>query len=131
MAIRGDRHPSTSRVFVIRTPPVLSTAKLAALPWAHAAAPFRAIAHEFVVRTCDPALGEYLGAVLDPFAVDGSAGDGQHAVPAYSIVDRGDAAKNRYALYFGRERLALTPPGGVVVATRPWPRTPRAAQARD
>jgi hypothetical protein len=118
-------------VFVIRTPPVLSTAKLDALPWAHASGPFRAIAHEFVVRTCDRALGEYLGAVLDPFAVDGSAGDGQHAVPAYSIVDRGDAAKNRYALYFGRERLALTPSGSFVVATLLWHVNRRAVESGD
>ena len=116
---------------VIRTPPVLSTARLDALPWAHASGPFRAIAHDFVVRTCDPALGEYLGAVLDPLSVDGQAGDGLDTSRAYSVLDRGDAAKNRYALYFGRERLALTPSGSFVVATLLWHVNRRAVESGD
>jgi hypothetical protein len=114
---------------VIRTPSVLSTAHLDALPWTHTAGPFRALAHDFVVRTCDRALGEYLGAVLDPFAVGESAGEA--AVAAYSVIDRGDGTKNRYALYFGRERLALTPSGSFVVATLLWHVNRRALESGD
>jgi hypothetical protein len=99
---------------VMRTPPVLSNARLDALPWACTAGPFRALGHEFVVRTMDVALGRYLEAVLDPFV------DGDASPLAYSVVDRGEATKNRYALYFGRERLALTHSGSFAVATLLW-----------
>lgn len=116
---------------MIRTPPVVSAAHLDTLRWAHASGPYRAIAHDFVVRTYDRALGEYLGAVLDPFSVDASDGDGEVEVPAYSVVDRGDATKNRYALYFGRERLALTPSGSFVVATLLWHVNRRAVESGD
>ena len=115
---------------MIRTPLMLSTARLDALPWAHASGPFRALAHDFVVRTSDPALGEYLGAVLDPLSVDRSS-DGRAGLPAYSVVDRGDATKNRYALYFGRERLALSPSGSFVVATLLWHVNRRAVESGD
>lgn len=99
---------------MMRTPPVLSTARLDALPWTRTTGPFRAIAHAFVVRTMDAALGRYLEAVLNPFADDGAD------ALAYSVVDRGEATKNRYALYFGSERLALTPSGSFAVATLLW-----------
>lgn len=116
---------------MIRTPPVLSTAHLDAIPWSHTSGPFRALAHDFVVRTCDPALGDYLGTVLDPLSVGRLSGDGQAVLPAYSVVDRGDATKNRYALYFGRERLALTPSGSFVVATLLWHVNRRAVESGD
>ena len=103
-----------------RTPPTMSMARLDALPWAHSSGPFQALSHDFVVRTSDPALGEYLGTVLAPFSVDRAPVDARHRVPPYSIVDRGDGMRNRYALYFGRERLALTPSGSFVVATLLW-----------
>ena len=141
MAARDRRHPPTRELGpgpsgstltgVIRTPPVLSTTRLDALPWAHTSGPFRAIAHDFMVRTCDPALGEYLGAVLDPFSVDGRTGDGNATSRAYSVVDRGEATKNRYALYFGRERLALTPSGSFIVATLLWHVNRRAVESGD
>jgi hypothetical protein len=99
---------------MIRTPPSLSTARLDEFAWARTAGPFRALAHAFVVRTMDPALGRYLEAVLDPFA------DGCTDAPAYSVVDRGETTKNRYALYYGHERLALTPSGSFAVATLLW-----------
>src|SRR6185503_10884397 len=79
--------------------------------------PFRALGHDFVVRTSDRALGEYLGAVLDPFSF---AVEASNRLPAYSIVDRGEGIRNRYALYFDRERLALTPSGSFAVATLLW-----------
>jgi hypothetical protein len=105
---------------VIATPPRLAVTRLDALPWAYRSRPFCAIAHRFVVRTCDPALGHYLETVLDPFADDATGAGADGAVPAYSVVDRGETVRNRYALYFGRERLALTPSGSLAVATLLW-----------
>ena len=131
VAARGDRHPSPPRAFVIRTPPCSRPRTSIRSRGRTRPGPYRAIAHDFVVRTYDPALGEYLGAVLDPFSVDASDGDGEVEVPAYSVVDRGDATKNRYALYFGRERLALTPSGSFVVATLLWHVNRRAVESGD
>jgi hypothetical protein len=99
---------------MMRTPPVLSIARLDALPWVCTAGPFRALGHEFVVRTMDAALGRYLSEVLDPFADDGAGG-----LP-YSVVDRGESTRNRYALYYGRERLTLTHSGSLMVAMLLW-----------
>jgi hypothetical protein len=103
-----------------RMPPTMPAARLDALAWAHHAGPFRALGHEFVVRTSDPALGEYLAAVLDPFVIAPAVADPAAPRVAYSVVDRGPDARNRYALYFGRARLALTASGSFVVATLLW-----------
>jgi hypothetical protein len=105
---------------MIRTPPTLSTGRLDAMPWTHCSGPFRALDHTFIVRTTEAALGDYLRTVLDPFArADAGAGAGGR-IASYSVVDRGDGTRNRYALYFERERLALTASGSFVVAMLLW-----------
>ena len=84
---------------------MLSTAHLDALPWTHTAGPFRALAHDFVVHTCDRALGEYLGAVLDPFAIGESAGE--------ATVTTSTASRNS-----ARSRNARPPSGTATAAAR-------------
>jgi hypothetical protein len=104
---------------VKRAAVLASRKQLDALPWAHTSPRFRAFDHRFTVRTSDAALGKYLDAVLDPFA-DDTTGESVERVPAYSMVDRGEGVRNRFVLYFDRERVVLSPSGSLVVATLLW-----------
>lgn len=64
--------------------------------WAVEAGSFRALGHEFSVRSHDPVAGEFLATVFDPLRAPG----GTNVDPAwYSLADLGPNVGNRYRVY--------------------------------
>ena len=68
--------------------------------WRHQSGPFRALAHDFSIRSTDASVGRYLERVLAALADDGPA---QHT---YSVVDH-PADDGRFALYLDDLDLAV------------------------
>jgi hypothetical protein len=75
---------------------------------------FRGLDHAFAVRTNDPALASYLGDTLGALRA--------HTQPSvvYSLIDKGDGAKERFVLYANDEGLACSPSGSYAVASLLW-----------
>jgi len=83
--------------------------------WAYETSRFRALAHDFTVRSESAEIGRYLDGVLAELAAPGSA------ATAYHVLDRGEGArKGRWAVYFGRERLSLNSRISVAVGVLLW-----------
>jgi hypothetical protein len=83
--------------------------------WAYETSRFRALAHDFGVRSESAEIGGYLEHVLAELAATGA--------PAthYHVLDRGDGTrKGRWAVYFGSERLSLSTRIGVAVGMLLW-----------
>ncbi|MDP8969905.1 MAG: hypothetical protein M3N52_05320 [Actinomycetota bacterium] len=70
--------------------------------WGHVTGRYRALGHDFCVRTSDPALGRYCEEIFSAFAAPGRARS------VYSVLDRGERTRKRYAVYHDGERIALS-----------------------
>jgi hypothetical protein len=87
---------------VMPAPEVLSNDVLDGLAWAYETSRFRALGHDFALRTDDADLGRYADQVFASFAVPGTPRD------YYSLYDRGPGAARRHVLYLGRRRLEMS-----------------------
>lgn len=95
----GDDRPMSVQ---IRPPPLtVAEAELDALPWAHVTGRFRALDHDFAVRTTDSLTGRYLEAALAPLAAPG------RAESQYSVIDD-PTMEPHFAVYVGSERKLMT-----------------------
>ncbi|HYF47686.1 MAG TPA: hypothetical protein VD926_15830 [Acidimicrobiales bacterium] len=89
-------------------------APLDAIEWAYTTHRFRALDHDFAVRTMDGKLGRYLDRVLCSLYVPG------FPAQLYSIAELGGSALDRYALSWGEQRIEVAGSPGQVVATLLW-----------
>jgi len=91
-------------------------ARLDEVPWVHRSGPYQALDLRFGVRTCDPALGEYLAATFAAFAEDGST-DG---ACWFSALERGDGVPRRLLAYLAGRRIVATTAPTQVLAYLLW-----------
>jgi hypothetical protein len=93
--------------------PMLTTEELKALPWAHQTRPFRALGHDFTIRTTDGLLGHYLESIFEGFPEAGSTG------LVYSLFSSGEQPQN-FHIYGDEVRLTVTSREENVVGTLMW-----------
>lgn len=86
------------------------------VPWVHTSGPYQALELRFGVRTCDPALGHYLDALLAPFLTSGSL-DG---VVWFSGLDRPALGEHRFVAYAGGRRVLATSLPNMLLSSLLW-----------
>lgn len=101
----------------IRTPPRMPAGRLDAVPWAYRTRWFRALEHEFSVRTMDPELGAYFDELFATFDVVAEPRD-QGRV--YSVIERSPRSRTRFGLYFDRERISIANNADLVIGYLFW-----------
>lgn len=88
-------------------------AELDALAWGHVTGCFRALDHDFALRTTDPAMGRYLDAALAPLAAPGPAES------LYSMVANPDR-EPAFAVYLRGRRTFSAPDADLLVRLFLW-----------